>query len=242
MKPSLLTINTSHTSPNLPNHYAPTTITASRSRKIPLLTLLAFASLSTLSIFYLHPSATKLLPHISTSRTHPKTFIANPAYNNLSPSADGNWTNLLPPNGGFFSSKVEDGYEMVGLTMFHQLHCLSMIRGALQGQNMGDMDSSRGKVVAGTDRRRSQDGNSEDDLFGVRRKREVKRGESQEELFGVRRKREARRVENGEDLFGVRRRKRGESHEGAPEHYLHCFDYLVQVCYFLERGQPAGTC
>lgn len=101
---------------------------------------------------------------------------------------------------------------MVGLTMFHQLHCLGMIRGALQ-ENMGrkemEMDSSKGKIVAGTDRRRSQD---EEELFGVRRKRDVKRRESEE------------------DLFGVRRRKRGDSHAGAPDHYLHCFDYLVQVC------------
>jgi hypothetical protein len=210
MKPSILTIDTTHSSPKLPTHFAPTSQT--RSRKTPLLAILALATISTLTIFYLHPPSTTLLPHISASRKSPKTFIPNPAYNDLSPSADGNWTNLLPPNGGFFSSKVGEGYEMVGLTMFHQLHCLGMIRGALQ-ENMGrkemEMDSSKGKIVAGTDRRRSQD---EEELFGVRRKRDVKRRESEE------------------DLFGVRRRKRGDSHAGAPDHYLHCFDYLVQVC------------
>ena len=110
---------------------------------------------------------------------------------------------------------------MVGLTMFHQLHCLSMIRGALQ-------QNHRGEAVAGTDRRRSED--AQDDLFGVRRKRSVN---SEEDLFGVRRKRSVESEK--EDLFGVRRRKRGEGHghEGAPEHYLHCFDYLVQVCLVL---------
>jgi Mycotoxin biosynthesis protein UstYa len=220
MKPTILTIDTTHSSPNLPIHYAPTS-TTSRSRKTPLVTLLALATISTLTILYLHPPSTTLLPHMSASHTTPKTFIPNPAYNDLSPSADGNWSNLLPPNGGFFSTKVGEGYEMVGLTMFHQLHCLSMIRGALQGQKM---ESSKGRVVAGTDRRRSE--GVEEDLFGVRKKREVK---IDEDLFGVRRKRDVKRGESEADLFGVRR-KREERHEGKPEHYLHCFDYLVQVC------------
>lgn len=112
---------------------------------------------------------------------------------------------------------------MVGLTMFHQLHCLSMIRGALQNQQREiDMLMEKGRMVAGTDRRRSEEAEESEDLFGVRRKR----SENGEDLFGVRRKRNAK---SEEDLFGVRRKRSEEGHEGAPEHYLHCFDYLVQV-------------
>lgn len=121
----------------------------------------------------------------------------------------------------------DGGYEMVGITMFHQLHCLSMIRSALQNKKMGlEIEGQEGGLVAGTDRRRSDDMGGED-LFGVRRrKRSVERGENGD-LFGSRPK---SRVDSNEDLFGVRRKKRREeSHEGAPEHYLHCFDYLLQV-------------
>jgi hypothetical protein len=217
MKPTLLTINTTAPSPKLPTHHnPPPTIRTTTSRR-SLLALLSLATLSTLTLLYISsPTTTHLTLPTFTTSTHKKAFTQNPAYNDLSPSADGNWSNLLPPNGGFFSSKVGDGYEMVGLTMFHQLHCLSMIRGALQQQG-------RGEIVAGTDRRRSESGEGED-LFGVRRKRSVE--SEKEDLFGVRRKRS---VDSKEDLFGVRR-KRGEGHERAPEeHYLHCFDYLVQV-------------
>lgn len=115
---------------------------------------------------------------------------------------------------------------MVGMTMFHQLHCLSMIRGALQEQR-GEIEvllaKEKGEVGARSDRRRSEEGG---DLFGVRRKRDA----DGEDLFGVRRKRNAKSKEG--DLFGVRRKKRGEeshSEEREREHYLHCFDYLVQV-------------
>lgn len=115
---------------------------------------------------------------------------------------------------------------MVGLTMFHQLHCLSMIRGALQEQKREmDMLSEKGRVVAGTDRRRSEDAG--EDLFGVR-----KRSGDGDDLFGVRRKRSGK---SEEDLFGVRRKRSQEGHSGAPEHYLHCFDYLVQVCFVLSN-------
>lgn len=221
MKPSHLTINTSP-SPALP-HYKPTTTTTSTTnahtpsqsrRRKTLLTLLTILSLTTLTLLYFHSPSTTHLPHLTTSLTHPQTLISNPAYNDLSPSADGNWTSLLPPNGGFLSKQIGKkggDYEMVGLAMFHQLRCLSMIRGALQEQKREmDMLGGMGNVVAGTDRRRSEDAGK--DLFGVR-----KRGE------------------NGEDLFGVRRKRSEMGHGGTPDHYLHCFDYLVQVCFVLSN-------
>ncbi|QDS70998.1 hypothetical protein FKW77_007739 [Venturia effusa] len=235
MKPSHLTINTSPP-PRLPHYTATgttsnttststTTTTTPRShRRKTILTILTLATLSTLSILYLHDPSTTYLPHITATRTTSRTFIPNTSYNDLSPAADGNWTALLPPNGGFFSKQVggKGEYEMVGVTMFHQLHCLSMIRGALQSQQR-EMDGlvEEGEGGAGADRRRSRDG--VEDLFGVRRKRNVDSGD---DLFGVRRK---RNVNSEEDISGVRRKRSEESHSGAPKHYLHCFDYLVQT-------------
>ncbi|TID26808.1 hypothetical protein E6O75_ATG01301 [Venturia nashicola] len=233
MKPTHLTINTSPP-PNL-QHYTPINTTATAPRRRILITILTLATLTSLSLLYFHSPSTTF--HITTTHTTPHTFIPNPSYNDLSPSADGNWTNLLPPNGGFFSQQMgrkgDENYEMVGLTMFHQLHCLSMIRGALQDQRrVIDGLSGKGNVVAGTERRRSEEG---EDLFGIRRKR----SESREDLFGVRRKRNVKSEE--EDLFGIRSNKRSEGHSGAPKHYLHCFDYLVQtiLCSADETMEPA---
>ncbi|KAE9964350.1 hypothetical protein BLS_008442 [Venturia inaequalis] len=231
MKPTHLTINTS-LPPNLPYYTTIITTTTTTTteplsqRRRTLLALLTFAALTTLSLLYFHPPSTTF--HITTTRTTPRTFVPNPSYNDLSPSADGNWTSLLPPNGGFLSQRVgkkEDGhYEMVGLTMFHQLHCLSMIRGALQQQQSKiEMfgDGRKGREGAETDRRKS--GEDGEDLFGVRRKR----SESGEDFFGVRRKRNA---QSEEGLSGVGKKKTSEEgHLGVPEHYLHCFDYLVQT-------------
>jgi hypothetical protein len=61
------------------------------------------------------------------------TFSQRDEFFDLSPAGDANWTALLPPNGGFVSHQTKNGnYEMAGLTMFHQLHCLQMIRAAFQ--------------------------------------------------------------------------------------------------------------
>lgn len=66
------------------------------------------------------------------------TFTEHLEYYDLSDAGDGNWTRLLPPNGGFVVEKTAAGdYEMAGVTMFHQLHCLAMIRAAIQDLRSG---------------------------------------------------------------------------------------------------------
>jgi hypothetical protein len=71
---------------------------------------------------------------VTTQRIFSQTRI----YSDLSPAADKNWTRLIPPNGGFVVRKGEGGKsEMAGVSMFHQLHCLSMIRMAVQDMRAG---------------------------------------------------------------------------------------------------------
>jgi hypothetical protein len=74
----------------------------------------------------------------------------------ITPSTDHYWTDLLPPNGGFIHIKEENtGNRTVrGVSMFHQLHCLQMIRMAFQdllgvGSEGMDMDKRHGKAKLG---------------------------------------------------------------------------------------------
>ncbi|UKZ72510.1 hypothetical protein TrVFT333_000140 [Trichoderma virens FT-333] len=69
----------------------------------------------------------------SSSKSKTMTFSENPQYKNLSREFDHLWDELLTPNGGFIMKKdEEDAVHQYGLSMFHQLHCLAMIRTALQ--------------------------------------------------------------------------------------------------------------
>ncbi|KAJ5132553.1 hypothetical protein N7448_006711 [Penicillium atrosanguineum] len=50
---------------------------------------------------------------------------------------DPSWQKLLPSGGGFLFVQESDGtVQGYGVSMFHQLHCLSMIRDMLLGQPM----------------------------------------------------------------------------------------------------------
>jgi hypothetical protein len=67
-----------------------------------------------------------------------RVFSQTKIYSDLTSAADKNWTRLIPPNGGFVVRQNEEGKsEMAGVSMFHQLHCLSMIRMAVQDMRAG---------------------------------------------------------------------------------------------------------
>ena len=72
--------------------------------------------------------------HLSTTQTRPITFRRKPEFSNLSRDFDAQWSSLLPSNGGFVSRPKPDGRgnEMFAVSMFHQLHCLQIIRGTIQ--------------------------------------------------------------------------------------------------------------
>ncbi|KAK5108180.1 hypothetical protein LTR62_008711 [Meristemomyces frigidus] len=60
----------------------------------------------------------------------------------LSTKGDELWSNIIPDNGGFVFHRVHDklGYK-TGISMFHQLHCLQMIRMAIQKLQNGTVES-----------------------------------------------------------------------------------------------------
>ncbi|KAI0133905.1 hypothetical protein BJ170DRAFT_590908 [Xylariales sp. AK1849] len=60
-------------------------------------------------------------------------FSEHDDYMNLSHDYDSLWSELLPPNGGFIVRPDKSGVERkYGISMFHQLHCLGMMRDAVQ--------------------------------------------------------------------------------------------------------------
>lgn len=81
--------------------------------------------LTTIGLLWVQPSYSSTFTslHLSTTRLHPVKFQERREFYDLSEAGDANWTALLPPDGGFLSrpSREGDGYEMVGVTMFHQL-------------------------------------------------------------------------------------------------------------------------
>ncbi|KAA6413231.1 MAG: hypothetical protein FRX48_02975 [Lasallia pustulata] len=61
------------------------------------------------------------------------TFRPIPALEDLSLAADPAWAALLPGDGGFLNVRYNETYVQAwGISAFHALHCLAMIRGALQ--------------------------------------------------------------------------------------------------------------
>jgi hypothetical protein len=69
-------------------------------------------------------------------------FWEHEEYKNLSRKYDYLWQDLLTPNGGLIKVKEKDqSRHEYGISMYHQLHCLQMIRSAiqdLQSQARGD--------------------------------------------------------------------------------------------------------
>lgn len=68
-------------------------------------------------------------------------FIRHTERYDLTMAGDPHWEAILPSNGGFIT--VGDGANgsttIMGISMFHQLHCLQIIRKAFQGYvDMGD--------------------------------------------------------------------------------------------------------
>lgn len=61
-------------------------------------------------------------------------FVSHPEYSNLSSQHDKLWDEILPSNGGFLAD------SKYGVTMFHQLHCLQLLRIGLQRAHHEDED------------------------------------------------------------------------------------------------------
>ena len=105
-----------------------------------ILTLAAFAFLSLLLPFrhFIASKASYLVIPLR-NQVCPQTplvdvqFSDHAAFQNLSHRYDRVWQDLVTPNGGFFFEKSPAGKVIFyGISMFHQLHCLGIIRSALQ--------------------------------------------------------------------------------------------------------------
>lgn len=59
-------------------------------------------------------------------------FSEHHEYQNWSQAADPLWDQLIPANGGFIVDESKSESSIYGLAMFHQLHCVQMIRNDFQ--------------------------------------------------------------------------------------------------------------
>ncbi|KAI1794462.1 hypothetical protein LXA43DRAFT_1091977 [Ganoderma leucocontextum] len=54
-------------------------------------------------------------------------------YGIAGPDADAEWESIFPPGGGFVP--LGQGRRWFGIALYHQMHCLDLIRGAIGGKN-----------------------------------------------------------------------------------------------------------
>ena len=94
-----------------------------------------------------------------------KEFVRRPEYFDFSPTGDKVWEDIIPLNGGGIPVfKPNDSLHVYGVSMFHQLHCLGMIRGAIQKLQMSQGDVAQlaesGNQVLG----RSKEAENEEEM------------------------------------------------------------------------------
>lgn len=71
--------------------------------------------------------------HELITSSRPANFSEHDDYRNMSHQFDSLWTDLLTSNGGFiYKTEKDNRKHKYGISMFHQLHCLAILRGAFQ--------------------------------------------------------------------------------------------------------------
>lgn len=74
-------------------------------------------------------------------------FSKNHDYEDLSLASDSLWNNILTPNGGFLISFDEKSTSIRhGIGMFHQLHCLQLLRVSLQSHMQDYLNTDAGNT------------------------------------------------------------------------------------------------
>lgn len=93
------------------------------------------------ALFWYHTPIISVLQHPtgdcratgSSERATSTVFREHAEYKDLSHTYDHFWNSLFPPNGGYIEAKGDDqSRHDYGISMYHQLHCLQMIRSAIQ--------------------------------------------------------------------------------------------------------------
>ena len=85
--------------------------------------------------------------HIKSPETKPDAveFKEHEEYKSLNPEFDSLWDEVLTPNGGFLYMIEDDKPRKYGISMFHQLHCLQILRTKMQKMQRqidGEVDDS----------------------------------------------------------------------------------------------------
>ena len=76
---------------------------------------------------------------LDSPKTQSVEFYEHYEYQNLSHASDHLWDELLTPNGGFLAGLDDAGQpHRYGISMFHQLHCVAMLRMLVQNLIFGD--------------------------------------------------------------------------------------------------------
>ena len=128
--------------------------TGSRTPSLPIIASSIIALLVMLSIIF-HSNINSAFRRLEANRHHQPRQITTifqdkPILENLSPSADAEWERaLLTPKGGFlwvqYNGTAERPY---GISMFHGLHCLKMLREVIQSSRPG-MDGGHAHGMKG---------------------------------------------------------------------------------------------
>ncbi|KAI4230241.1 MAG: hypothetical protein L6R36_000206 [Xanthoria steineri] len=114
--------------------------TGSRTPSLPLIVSSIIAVLVMLSIIF-HSNIISAFQDLESNHHQPRrittVFQDRPILENLSPSANEEWERaLLTPRGGFlwvqYNITAEQPY---GISMFHGLHCLKMLREVIQSSH-----------------------------------------------------------------------------------------------------------
>ncbi|KAF1992170.1 hypothetical protein K402DRAFT_128 [Aulographum hederae CBS 113979] len=149
-------------------------------------------------------------------RRHAVTFEQHLEFYDLTTAGDGNWSTILPNNGGFVVQKQRGGsYSMAGITMFHQLHCLQMIRGGIQEL---ESETKRLKLRQVTGRH-----GDEEDEHTIPDPGTTGEDEDDDEAVSE----------------GIHDGGHGGTHDS--KHWVHCLDYLMQGILCAADGTIEGA-
>ena len=87
------------------------------------------------SLKAMHHGKHKEISLIQDGQYGAKTFPGVTPLENLGPEGDKAWDSLTPRRGGFLWLQYNETYELPwGISMFHGIHCLQMLRGEFQSQ------------------------------------------------------------------------------------------------------------
>lgn len=148
---------------------------------------------------------TESLDIIPNDKAKAVIFEEHPEFKNFTHEMDSHWDDLVPTNGGFLLQVGKDKHAHAnGISMFHQLHCLSMIRTAVQtARHEDEKPSSRMDTTL-------------QNKYIQQQPRDATRGISKHEL----------EEDQSASSRDAEHRRTGGLDE---ENLLQCFDYLRQV-------------